>query len=168
MAGMHGRHHRTAARPEDPARLAKERRRRPQVLQHQSAHHQVERRIRERQRLVQVVHEEAYGRCVRLAPRLRQHALREVDGGDARAGRGEPLGVAAGAAAEVQHRAPPDVAQRLAHDGLLERRQRVRVVIVDDGPAVVARADRRGGRSGFHGCAHDRDAPAASQGVVLE
>jgi len=76
-----------------------------------------------------------------LPPRLREHAFREVDGGDGGAPRREPERVPGRAAAQVERGAAADVVERAAHHRLLERDQRVPVVIVDGGPAIVSGAD---------------------------
>ena len=140
---MHPGDDRAAARLQHAARLAEERVEVPQVLQDEAAHHPVEGAVREGQPLVQVVDEEAHPLRSRLRPGLLHHARREVHRGHRGPGGGEPQRVPPGAAAEVEDGEPRDVAERLAHDRLLEADERVLLVVVDLGPAVVALLDGR-------------------------
>src|SRR5579883_2112333 len=52
--------------------------------------------------------------------------------------------MAAGAAAQVQDRQPVDGPARLMDERFLQRRQGIGIVVVDQGPAVIALADRWG------------------------
>ncbi len=117
------------------------------MLEHEAAHHDVEAGRRKRQGLVQVVDDEAHAAGAWLAPRLLEHAGREVDRGDRRTLGGQPQRVPPGAAPEVEHRPAPHVADRRAHHRLLERGQGVQVVVVHLRPSVVALPDRPGRRN---------------------
>ena len=114
-----------------------------EMFEDQPAHHRIERCVPERQRIVQVVGDEAHiaGRDPR--PGLLEHARRKIDRGDAGSRLGEPHGVPAGPATEVQHLPAAHAAERLADARLLEGRQRIDVVVVDLRPPVVAVAHPR-------------------------
>jgi hypothetical protein len=141
MGRVHRRHDRPAARLEDAVGLGEEPAQLAQVLQDQPADDQVE-LGRERQRPVQVVDDEPDRLRARLAAGLGQHPRGEVHGRDGGARRGQPQGVTARAAAQVEHGQAPHVADGRPHRRPFQTLQRVAVVIVDGGPAVVTVADR--------------------------
>jgi hypothetical protein len=128
--------------PQHAERLREEALQIAEVLQHQTAHHAVERSSRERQGLSKVVDDEAHGPGSRLSLCLCEHAGREVDRGDLGPLRCQPQRVSAGPTPEVEHLEPGHVTERLAQDRLLQRDEGVPIVIVDPGPAVVPAADR--------------------------
>ena len=137
---MHRGHHRVPVRPQHATHFGEERSRIPQVLEDQTAHHGIEPRVAERQRIMQVVNHETRAPGWDLAARRCEHSRREVDRGDAGSGRGQPGGVPAGPAAEIQHVTAADVAERLADARFLQGRQRIGVMVVNVRPPVVAGA----------------------------
>ena len=127
-----------AGRAQDPMGLGEECVEIPEVLEDESAHHRIERRVPERQRLVQVVGDEADVAGGDPRPGLLQHPRREVDRRGPGARLDEPRGVPAGSASQVQHVPPPRVAERFADAWLLQGLQRVGIVVVDRRPPIVA------------------------------
>ncbi len=142
---------------EESARIA-------DVLQHQAAHHRVERSVFKGQRFMQVMDDEVHVRVRYLPPGPSEHLVREVHPRDAGARCGEPRGVPTGAAAQVQHVEMADVTERLADVRFLQRRQRIVVVIVDARPTVVTGA-HTGQRIivGEHASSHSEPVPGGSQ-----
>src|SRR5262249_46058272 len=128
-------------RPEDAMPFAEEPSQVAQVLEDEPAHDEIELPVRERQRLVQIVNDELDCRRARFATGRRQHLLGEVDRGHHCAGGSERDGMTASTAPEVEHAAATNISDRIPHDGLLQRGKRVRVVIVDERPAVVPGPD---------------------------
>src|SRR2546426_1442447 len=139
---MHRGHDRAAVGPCDPPELGEEGAWIGDVLEDERAEHAVERGVGERERRGDVVEEEAHALGPRLRAGFREHRLREVDRGHARAREGEPDGVAAGAAADVEKVAAQNVTECPIDLGLLERQERVALGVVARSPAVVALARR--------------------------
>ena len=82
-----------------------------------------------------------------------EHGFGEINGGDARAGGSPSERMAARAAADVRHRQPGQVASQRADVLLLQRNQRVVLVVVELGPAVIAGLGRHDVHAdGFRAC----------------
>ena len=118
---------------EESARIA-------DVLEHQPAHHRIERGVFKGERFMQVVEDDPHLRARDLTPGPFEHPVREVHRRDAGACFGEPGGVPAGAAAEVQHVEMADFTERVPDVRFLQRLEWIVVVIVDARPAVVTGA----------------------------
>ena len=113
----------TAIRPQHATHLDEESVEVTKMLEDQTAHRRIERRIAERQRLMHIVDHEAHVRGGYLATRPFEHVLGEIHCRDPGTRFSHPGGVPAGPATEIQH-----VAAAYAAERLLESRQRIGVV----------------------------------------
>jgi hypothetical protein len=124
------------------------------MFQDEAAEHAIEGGGAQRQRVGKVVTHESNPLGTRLGSRASEHRLGEIESDDASAARREPDRMASGAAPDVDHGQPANVADERVDLGLFEGEKRVSVDVVVLGPQVVPfsrRKDERGRVLLIHG-----------------
>ena len=113
-----------------------------QVFQNQTTNDEIERLIREREGVTQIVMEEL-DTCRSLLPRrLSQHTFGKVDCRHICTGRRKPQGMATGPAAKIKHGEVSNVAGCFLDEWFLQCWEWVPVMIINAGPTVVTVTNR--------------------------
>jgi hypothetical protein len=111
------------------------------VLEHEAAHDEIKETVLKWKTILDVVNNELDGVGTWLAARPSEHSFGKVDSCNIRTGAREPQSVPSGSAAQVKDDKTPHRTQLLTYDRFLEGRKRVRVIIVNGRPAIVAAAN---------------------------
>jgi hypothetical protein len=140
-SGMHRSQQRTPPGSEYPADFREEMVQVLDVLEHECAHDAIKEAVLEWKTILDVVNNEPDGVGTRLAARPSEHSFGKVNSRSDRTGAREPQSVPSGSAAQVKDGKTPHRTQLLMNDRFLESRKRVRVIIVNARPAIVAAAN---------------------------
>src|SRR5438309_1543723 len=120
------------------AAFRKEPRQVADVIEHETCENAMKRAIRKWQSLCQIVRDEPNAIPARLATRLDHHPLAEVHRRDPRASRSQADRMPACSAPEIDDVRPANVTEQVGEISLFQHDERIGLVVVDLGPAVIA------------------------------
>ena len=111
------------------------------VLEYESAHDSIEGSVLEWKTILEIVKNKLHRVGPGLQARLRQHSLGEIKSRNDCTRAREPQRVASRSAAQVKDGNAPHGTQLLTHERFLEGRKRIRVMIVNQRPTIIAVAN---------------------------
>jgi hypothetical protein len=111
------------------------------MLEYESAHDSIEGTVLEWQTGLEIVKDKVHCAGPRLQARLRQHSFGDIKSGNDCPRAREPQRVASRSAAQIKDGNTPHGPQLRPHERFLEGNKRIRVLIVNQRPAIIAVAN---------------------------